>query len=167
MKRAPRHTIKVKSAANPTRVFISYAWEGPGHKAWVEEFARRLERSGFEVVLDQWHLALGDQIATFIEEAIKTCEFVLLVCTPTYKKRSDRRIGGVGYENDIMAAERLIHRSNRFIPILRTGNWNDATPTWLLGTFGVELSGDPYDEGNYRYLRRSLAERVGSKHKKP
>jgi len=126
----------------------------------VGALAKRLERSGFEVILDQWHLALGDRIAQFIEEAIQSCDFVLLICTPVYKKRGDRREGGVGYEQDIMTAEKLIHRSDKFIPVLRAGSWYEATPTWLAGTFGVDLSGDPYNDDNYRYLKASLAKKA-------
>jgi len=55
---------------------------------------------------------------------------VLIVCTPKYKLRSDGRIGGVGYEGDIMTAEVMTNKNHRkFIPILKEGSWEDSAPT--------------------------------------
>ncbi len=145
----------MRSRAKP-KVFISYAWEDQGHKVLVSQLATRLKYGGFDVVFDLWHLALGEQITQFVEDAVRTCDFVLVVCTPAYKKRSDQRAGGVGYEQDLMTAERLVKRSDKFIPVLRSGSWSEALPHWLLGTFGVDLRGDPYEEENYRFMRKNL-----------
>lgn len=137
--------------------FISYAWEPDHHKAWVKEFSARLRREGVEVTLDQWHAVPGDQLSAFMERSVRTNDFVVIVCTPEYKTKSDGRTGGVGYEGDVMTAEVMTSQNHRkFIPILRIGSWRDAAPSWLLGKYYVDLRGDAYSESNYADLLSTL-----------
>jgi hypothetical protein len=88
------------------------------HRQWVLDFATRLRSDGVEVTLDQWHLHPGDQLPAFMEPAIRDNDYILIVCTPHYAERSNRRAGGVGYEGDIMTAEVFTQRNERkFIPV--------------------------------------------------
>lgn len=137
--------------------FISYAWETDEHKKWVKTFAERLREDGVEVVLDQWNLIPGDQLPEFMEKSIRENDFVLIICTPRYKDKSDNRSGGVGYEGDIMTAELFVKGNQRkFIPILRDGKWDDAAPSWLLGKYHIDLRGTSYSEVNYNDLLATL-----------
>jgi len=86
-------------------VFISYSWDSELHKTWVKTLAKRLRKDGVDVKLDCWSAVPGSQLPAFMEESIRDNEFVLIVCTPNYKNKSDNRKGGVGYEGDIMTAE--------------------------------------------------------------
>src|SRR5262245_8447999 len=114
--------------------FISYSWDDPGHIEWVKALAMRLRRDGVDVKLDQWELQPGNQLPHFMERAVRENDFVIVVCTPKYKVRSDRRQGGVGYEGDIITAEILtLGNRNKFIPLHRSGSWKEAAPSWLLG----------------------------------
>src|SRR5688572_593400 len=107
--------------------FVSYSWDDDDHKAWARQFAQRLREDGVEVTLDQWATVPGDQLPAFMEGAIATNKFVLIICTPRYKARSDLRQGGVGYEGDIITAQLLLSQNQRkFIPILRRGEWQEA-----------------------------------------
>ena len=107
-----------ENAAAPN-VFISYSWDSDQHREWTLQLAERLRGDGADVTLDQWHLAPGDQMAEFMERAVRENDLVLIICTPSYKQKSDQRSGGVGYEGDIMTAEVLSTRNHRkFIPIL-------------------------------------------------
>lgn len=124
----------------PPKAFISYAWESDEVQSWVRNLATRLRGDGVDVTLDQWHLAPGDQLPQFMEEAVRTNDFVLIACTPTYRAKSDARKGGVGYEGDIMTAEVMADRRHRkFIPMLRLGEWNDSAPSWLRGKYFVDM----------------------------
>lgn len=137
---------------NPS-VFISYSWGNPKHQNWVRDFAARLRSDGVEAVLDQWELVLGDQLTHFMEKAIADNQFVLIICTPTYKRKSEAREGGVGYEGDIMTAEVMSTKNHRkFIPILRTGSWSESAPSWLSGKKYIDLSGSPYSQSSYDEL---------------
>ena len=123
----------------------------------MHDFAARLREDGINAVIDQWQVVLGDQLPHFMERAIRENDFVLTVCTPRYKERLDDRVGGVGYEGDLMTAEVLSHRNHRkFIPVLRDGDWGSATPSWLSGKFGVDLRGNPYRETEYTKLVETL-----------
>ncbi len=147
------------------KVFVSYSWDDKDHRNWVREFATRLREHGVDAKLDQWEVQSGDPQPEFMERSVRENDFALVVCTPKYKARSDSRIGGVGYEGDIMIAEVLTQRNHRkFKPVLRRGDWSNAFPSWLSGKNGIDLRGDPYDEEEYTRL---LAELYGRAPKAP
>ena len=139
------------------KAFISYAWESDEHRTWVKSLAARLRSGGVETVLDQWELAPGDQLPQFMEKSVRESDFVLIICTPKYQEKSDGRLGGVGYEGDIMAAEVATGTDRRkFIPLLRSDAWNSAAPSWLRGSYYLDVRGDPYSEENYSELVDTL-----------
>ncbi len=148
--------VDVKNSSLPSdvpKVFISYSWDNDPHKAWVREFSTRLRTDGVDVTLDQWHLAPGDQLPEFMERAVRENNFMLIICTPHYKEKSDARQGGVGYEGDIMTAEVFSKGNHRkFIPILRDGAWEYASPVWLFGKYRIDLRGKSYSEEQYKDL---------------
>ena len=137
--------------------FVSYTWESEAHKKWVLELAARLRADGIETILDQWHAIPGDQLPAFMEKAVRESNYVLVICTPRYKDRSNRREGGVGYEGDIMTGEVFTTKNERkFIPILRASEWLEAAPTWLQGKYYIDLQGTPYSEYHYHDLVTTL-----------
>jgi hypothetical protein len=141
----------------PPPAFISYSWDSEIHSAWVRALATRLRADGINVSIDQWSAIPGDQLPAFMEREIRENRFVIIVCTPRYKSRSEARQGGVGYEGDIMTAEVMGSGNHRkFIPILRSGSWAEAAPSWLSGKYHIALAGDPYPERGYEDLVRTL-----------
>src|SRR5690606_7761410 len=82
---------------------------------------------------------------------------VLIICTPQYKSKSENRIGGVGYEGDIMTAEVLQTSNHRkFIPILKAGTKETSIPSWLQGKYYVDLSNQNHYKNNYSDLKTTL-----------
>jgi len=137
------------------RVFISYSWDSEQHKGWVLELAKRLRADGIDAVVDEIHLSPGDRAPQFMEMCIRQSDRVLVICTEVYKRRFDERTGGAGYEGHIISGEIISQVGrNKFIPILRSGDWNTAMPTALLGTIGIDLRQDL--EAQYRKLVRNL-----------
>jgi hypothetical protein len=137
--------------------FVSYSWGDETHREWVRKLAERLRADGVDVCIDRWAAIPGDQLPAFMERAIRENQFVVIICTPRYKHRSDAREGGVGYEGDIMTSEVMTSQNNRkFIPVLRSGTWSQAAPSWLLGKYYINLMGDPYSERDYEDLVRTL-----------
>lgn len=107
-------------------------------------------------MLDQWSVGPGDQLPQFME-SLREHDFVLIICTPRYKQKSDGRIGGVGYEGHIMTAELMtVHNNRKFIPILRHSSWQEAAPSWLSGKYYVDLSVPERFERNYEDLLSTL-----------
>ena len=141
----------------PIKVFVSYAWEDDRHKEWVRKFATRLRSDGIDVILDRWHAVPGAQLPKFMEKAVRESDYVLCICTQMYKARSDRRAGGAGYEGDIMTGEAFAKGTEeKFIPVLRKDDWENAAPSWLLGRYYIDLRGDPYSTNNYQDLLTTL-----------
>jgi hypothetical protein len=114
-------------------------------------------KDGIDVTLDQWDAVPGDQLPRFMAEAVRESDFVLLVCTPNYKVKSDGGTGGVGYEGDIMTGEVFTTQNHRkFIPILRHDDWSSFAPSWVTGKYHIKLCRDQYSEESYRDLLKTL-----------
>jgi TIR domain-containing protein len=147
-----------KSVGGIPRAFISYSWDGMDHQQWVVKLAERLQgESGVEVVFDGWHLKPGDDKLHFMEQAVAKSDFVVVVCTPTYAERANKRQGGVGYESMVITSELAEHiLTNKFIPVLRTGTWDSSLPRYLKSRIGVNFSDEPYREDEYEKLLRVL-----------
>lgn len=147
------------------KVFISYAWEDEPHKLWVKNFADRLLADGVDTYLDQYDLSLGARLPQYMETSIADADFVLVICTPTYKDKSDKRKGGVGYEGHIISAELLTQgNEKKFIPVIRKGTTRSSLPSCLAGKLSVNLSdGNQYEE-HYQDLLSTL---LGVKQKPP
>jgi hypothetical protein len=147
-----------ESECSAPAAFISYCWENEEHKRWVLNLATKLRgKHGVKIILDQWELSPGKDKALFMERAIATADFVLVVCTPEYAKKSDHRAGGVGYEGMILSSQlaKQIAQS-KFIPVLRSGDWDSSIPIWIQSKIGVDLRGAPYAEDQYELLLRVL-----------
>ena len=133
--------------------FISYSWEDKEHKKWVKALASKLRTDGVDVKLDQWEVIPGDQLPNFMEKSIREIDYVLIICTPKYKMKSDNREGGVGYEGDIITGEVFQNQNHRkFIPILRKGKWIESAPSWLSGKYHIDLRNESDFESNYQDL---------------
>ena len=107
------HTPIPKAANDIPTAFISYSWDSESHKEWVRTLAEKLRGQGVRVILDQWELGVGGDRTHFMESNIVASEFVIIVCTPTYATKGNRRDGGVGYEAMIITsqlAQRIIAR---------------------------------------------------------
>lgn len=138
---------------NYPTAFISYSWEDEEHKKWVKSLATKLRENGVDVKLDQWEVVPGDQLPSFMEKSIREINYVLIICTPKYKKKSDHREGGVGYEGDIITGEVFQSQNHRkFIPILRKGNWKESSPSWISGKYYIDLSELANVESNFKDL---------------
>lgn len=147
--------IKVDEGC-PT-VFISYSWDDDEHKKWVRSFADILLADGVNAVVDQYDLSLGDRLPQFMEQSITDADYVLIICTPVYKEKADKRTGGVGYEGHIISDELFNHHNERkFIPVLRKGNFETALPKFCAGKLSIDLSGTPFSEDQYHDLLTTI-----------
>ncbi len=139
------------------KTFVSYSWDDDSHKKWVAQLATDLRYDGVETILDQWHAVPGDQLPAFMEREIRENDYVLIICTPKYKLKSDQRKGGVGYEGDIMTAEVHTQRNHRkFIPVLARGTWEQSAPSWLKGKYFVDLSSPDKRNKNYSDISTTI-----------
>lgn len=141
--------------AQAKRVFISYSHDSKDHKDWVRGLGEYLTHSGIEVLLDQWDVALGDDLAAFMEKGIRKTDRVIMVCTDAYVEKANNGTGGVGYEKTIATAEILRSAENRrrFIPIVRNVAGNEKIPTFFGAALYLDLSdGKDSDESRKELL---------------
>lgn len=147
------------------KVFISYSWEDDAHKEWIRSLADALLDNGIDATLDQYDLSLGDRLPQFMEQSVANADYVLIICTPTYKEKSDARKGGVGYEGHIISGE-LFSKGNerKFIPVIRKGTVQTSIPSSLSGKLGIDLTDGKHYEVNFNDLLTTLQ---GKKKKPP
>ncbi|WP_304263614.1 toll/interleukin-1 receptor domain-containing protein [Kallipyga massiliensis] len=144
------------SITKPPKVFISYSWEEKT-KEWVKSLADRLIGDGIDVDIDQYDLMLGDRLPDFMEQKIINADYVLIICTPSYKEKADTRRRGVGYEGHIISGELLEkHNETKFIPVLKEGNPAVSYPVFLKGKYGIDLTDQEFNEQNYKDLLTTL-----------
>ncbi|MGB5946210.1 SEFIR domain-containing protein [Paenisporosarcina sp.] len=151
----------ISRLSNP-KVFISYSWTTPEHEEWVVELATRLMGNGIEVILDKWNLREGHDVFAFMEGMVKDSDpidKVLIICDKGYKEKSDKRVGGVGTEAQIITPQ--IYKDiqqEKFIPIVaqRDQQGNNFIPTYIASRLYIDLSSNEYFEENYDKLIRNI-----------
>lgn len=145
----------------PPKVFISYSHDSPEHKTWVRKLATDLRSNGVDALLDQWDLALGQDVTTFMQNGILSAERVFLVCSESYVTKAEAGIGGVGFERLIVTAEILQSiDTKKFIPLVRENAGVNKVPRFL----GPRLYIDFSDDASYsKKLEDLLRELLGAR----
>lgn len=139
-------------------VFVSYSHDNDGHKKWVRELSEKLVKNGVNVILDQWDLALGGDLPRFME-SISESSRVLVICTDSYIEKSNKNLGGVGYEKSILTAELLKNQdTKKFIPIIRNVTGSNKTPICLSGKLHIDFSIDSEYEELFSKLLHEIYE---------
>ncbi len=131
------------------KIFVSYSHDSPDHKRWVARLSTVLRGNGIDVMLDQWDLGLGDDLAIFMEKGLRESDRVLVICTDEYNRKADAGIGGVGYEKMIVTSDLLKDIStNKFIPVILNITRKDKTPLCLSTRAYIDLTG--FAEGDLK-----------------
>jgi Zn-dependent peptidase ImmA (M78 family) len=132
----------------PLISFISYAWEDDKHQKWVTKLAEALQANGVFVKFDRWDVKPGVSLPQFMLQAIRSSSYVILICTPAFAEKADAARQGVGYETSIVTAEIFdsyyanTSDNSKFLPILRSGNYNEAIPSFLRGRAYIDMRDD-------------------------
>ena len=154
-------------------ILISYSWnnktpdswdnkeleakDNEEHQAWVIKLATDLKNNGVNVILDKW-LGLGKSMTHFMESSVTNSDCVLCILTPAYKEKCDDRKNGAGYEASIITSEILKNVStNKFIPVLRSGDWDKSNPIFLGARMGVDMRNDDEYEKKLAELVQGLS----------
>ena len=139
-------------------IFISYSWDSDGHKKWVYNLANKLSREGFNVIIDVTHLKLGYHTKLFMETAIKSSNWVLLIITNNYTYKASIRSGGVGYEYNIINNElySIIQNNNKFISIVKQKAKDKILPDFLKDFNYLDMSNELEFDSKYKELINRL-----------
>ena len=139
------------------QVFISYSHDDRIHKNWVLQLATRLRNNGVNVLLDQWHLRLGSDLASFMERGLSESNRVLCICSKNYVDKANAGKGGTGYEKQIITGELLVDQNtNWIIPVIRNNKGRRKTPIFLGSKLYIDFENDLLYESNYLELLRDL-----------
>ncbi|MCK4820066.1 toll/interleukin-1 receptor domain-containing protein [bacterium] len=138
--------------------FISYSWDSEEHREWVRLLAEKLQRNGVLARLDQWDVALGDDLTTYMETAIRESNFIILVCTPNFALKANKAIGGVGYEKSVVTGEIFGNEADtgKFVPILRDGTPKISLPSYLKSRVFLDFREESVFNTSFEALLRHL-----------
>jgi hypothetical protein len=126
----------------PPLVLISYSWDSPAHREKVRQLADRLRENGIDCIIDQYVQASPpDGWYLWMQHRIEQADFVLMVCTETYRRRVEQQeqsgVGlGVIWEAKIIYA--LLYDqapTAKFVPVLFSGGDKKHIPTPLRSHF--------------------------------
>ena len=137
-------------------VFISYSHDSSEHKQWVANLGIRLRQNGVDAILDQWDLFPGEDVPTFMEKKLSSCQYALLICTKRYVKKANAGIGGVGYEKMIVTSELIKDmEASKFIPIIRQSGTREV-PKFIETKLHLDFSKDDDFEIVFDELLRTI-----------
>lgn len=146
-----RNHYALTNTGERKKVFISYGWDNPAHRDWVQNLAIMLSEY-FEVIVDV-KLPLGGDLNVFMEQMIKNADRVLLILTPKYKEKADARQNGVGYESVIISSELYKDQgTTKFIPIIRKGDVAESFPIFLGQRKGLDMTDDTLFDKSFAVL---------------
>lgn len=143
---------------SPPKVFISYSWDDTEHKLWVKNLAEQLRANGVDVIFDQYELSPGKNLTNFIENNISKAKRIIIIFTPNYKAKADKRKGGVGYEYSIMNID-LYHnqiKNKKIIPILRKGAQRSSIPTFMQQYIHLDMTDNKLFDQKLEELLREI-----------
>lgn len=137
------------------RIFISYCRESEEIKKWVKKFVKDLKNE-FEVYFDE-NLDYGSDLLKFMLQKIQESDRVLIICTPSYKIKSELNKGGVSFEYSIITQELYDNQdSTKFIPILKIGSFEESAPSYIKNKKGIDMVNDEDYEKNLRIIIEAL-----------
>lgn len=141
-------------------VFISYTHDSDNHKAWVRKLSEDLINNGVKVLLDQWHLHIGDDLSIFMEKSISHSDYTLLICTPNFAEKVNNRNGGVAYETDLIIGQILssTNDKSKYIPVLREGLASTSIPRYLSSRLFIDFQTDFEYQKSLDILLRKILE---------
>ena len=138
-------------------VFISYSWDSDEHRAWVLSLANRLAKNYIYVYLDRYDLTAGKDMTHFMENAVSKSKHVLIILTPNYKLKAEKRKGGVGYETSIITAQIFKDNlSDKFIPILKDGTIETSVPVFLSTKINIDMTKESDFKKSFEQLLRTI-----------
>lgn len=151
----------VETKEETPSVFFSYSWDNDSHKYWILKLAADLIRKGIKVIIDEWDLReFNNDMHLFMESGIRDSDYVIMVCTPNYAEKANKREGGVGIENTIITGEYYDEKKGgKYIPIVRNypKNFTESLPSYLKTKYAIDFEdGSKYKQKFDELLRRIL-----------
>ncbi len=120
------------------RVFVSYSHDSEPHRESVLQVAQQLRGWGVDIHLDRFEPVPEAGWPRWMMTEMQAADFVLMVCTPTYRRRFDgQEAAGKGKGatlEGLLAVQQIYDASTRnakFIPVLFAGAGEHDIPPLL------------------------------------
>lgn len=141
---------------NSICVFISYSWDSDEHRQWVRKLADNLQSNSIRIVYDQ-NTHYGTPLLNFMNKGIREADRVLIIGTPHYLQRSKNSGTGCKFE-DYIVTEEIFNNvdTTKFIPILRSGDFQESFPSLIANRKGLDFSDDTKFSESLNELIREL-----------
>ncbi len=159
------------------KVFISYSHDSPEHERQVLALSERLRADGIDSWIDQYDPYPEEGWPRWMQRQIDEAEAVLLICTPTYRKRVEGKeepgIGkGVCWEANLIYNRLYSNQqyTSQFVPVLFSGAGENDIPEVLRGQPFFRVQDEQGYESFYRRLTgqpRVTPSPLGSVHRLP
>src|SRR6266700_1530276 len=150
--------VTAEDAIHP-KVFISYSHDSLEHEDRVLELSDRLREDALDCILDQYEISVPEGWPRWMDRQIRTADFVLMICTPTYYRRvmGEEEPGaglGVRWEGNLIYQHiyNTGTSNSRFLPVLLEGANSADIPTPLQSATYYRLSTASGYEELYRRL---------------
>lgn len=132
---------------NPS-AFISYSWDNEEHQQWVVNLTNKLRGKGIVATIDLFETQRGTvNLNQMMIKNIKDSDYVVIVLTEEYAKKSDAFQGGVGFETMLTIPD-IKNNLNKLIFIMRhKGDYNKVFPYHLRDIYAIDFSdSDKFEE---------------------
>lgn len=143
------------------KVFISYSHDAEDHETRVLDLCNRLREDGIDAEIDQYVDSPEDGWPAWCEQQIASADFVLMICTETYRRRvsgHEAPESGMGVLWEARIIRQLIYdagaTTDKFIPVLLEGGSPDHIPTAVKGATRWRMDAPGGYEGLIRQITR-------------
>jgi serine/threonine protein kinase len=121
-----------EAGSTSRRVWISYSSDSTAHTEAVLDLAQRLRGRGIDAWIDRFEPAPPQGWPRWIADQVESAKYVLLVCTPNYKRRFEGREAGRGTTYEGLLASQLLYDGkfdlSRLVPVLLSDATEDDIP---------------------------------------
>jgi hypothetical protein len=119
-------------------IFVSYSWDSKEHQEWVKRLVDDLKAKGIEATFDQEETKSRTiNLYRMMISAFKDYDYVILVLTENYAKKSDNLEGGVGFETQL-SYQFLDENENKLIFIAKGDK--KVFPFHLKGYYAIDFT---------------------------
>lgn len=128
------------------KIFLSYSYDSEKHEEWVTSLAYELEQyKELHVIYDKYDLSRLDDKNYFMEKGVFGSDYIVVIASENYVKKSNNREGGVGIETYMASSryweETLGTEKDNVIVILRD-NAKKELPNYLKGKIYIDFNED-------------------------
>jgi hypothetical protein len=143
----------------PPRVFISYSHDSAEHEGAVLALANQLRVDGIDAVIDQYEQAPSKGWLRWMREQVDLADFVLVICTETYKRRAEGREApgiGLGVNREAVVIDQHIYdqggANTKFVAVVLRSSDLHLIPDFLKPYQTESVESESQYESLYRRI---------------